>query len=396
MFAVKAENISKVYRFYQKPVHRLLEAILRKPMHTAFSALDQVSFSLGPGATLGIIGENGAGKSTLLKILARTLNPSSGTIEVTGRLAALLELGAGFHQEFSGRQNIFLNASLLGLTEKDIRDKEKEIVEFSELKEFIDRPLKSYSSGMVVRLAFSVATCIDPDVLIVDEALSVGDIRFQQKCIERMLKFRDSGKTLIFCSHSMYQVNELCSQALWLENGRVKALGDTSRIVSEFMNCLDMRDASANDRSCPAEAPAGPDRFEAEVLHVEVLDNAGNQVETIQEGQDLIVAVETRAIQENFQGHAGVAIFDAQDQMVFGAATKHSGCSCVNFNSRQRFEMKIISVPFRRGGYVFRGYILDRDCLRVIDEKPTGTYQAISRRPDLGYLGIEHRWLDMK
>lgn len=391
-YAVYVNNLSKVYRFYKKPVDRLLEAILRKSMHTAFSALEQISFCLAPGTTLGIIGENGAGKSTLLKILARTLNPSSGMISMNGRIAALLELGAGFHHEFTGRQNIFLNASLLGLSEVDIKEKEDEIIGFSELNEFIDRPLKTYSSGMVVRLAFSIATCVDPDILIIDEALSVGDIRFQQKCIDRMIKFRESGKTLVFCSHSMYQINELCSEALWLKGGRLKNYGDTSRIVSEFMNYLDAKGNSGIVNDSENATDYREHFVEAVVQSVLVSNEDGSPIETICELQDIFVNLEVKAFQKDFQGHVGVAIFDAQDQMVFGTTTKHSNYQCLIMNNVQSFEVKIKNIPLKRGKYVFKGYVLDKECLRVIDEKSSNEYQTISRRPDLGYLNIAHEW----
>ncbi len=230
MFAIEVRDLSKVYRLYRRPIDRLKEAVLRRPFHQPFESLKDVSFVVPSGAGMGVIGENGAGKSTLLKMLAGTLTPTSGEVVKRGRTAALLELGAGFHPEFTGRQNIYLNAALLGLTDLEIREKEKEIVDFAELGQFIDRPLKIYSSGMKVRLAFSVATTVNPDILIVDEALSVGDQRFQEKCVDRIVKFRTQGKTILVCSHSMYMINELCSRTMWLANGRVSALwGDTRR-----------------------------------------------------------------------------------------------------------------------------------------------------------------------
>ena len=194
MNAIEAEGLTKHYQVYLRPFDRLKEAILRKPCHDPVEALTDVSFEVPEGGTLGIIGENGAGKSTLLKILAGTAHPTSGRMVKRGRMAALLELGSGFHPEFSGRQNIYLNAALLGLKEKEIRDREKAIIAFSELENAIDRPVKTYSSGMYVRLAFSIATSVEPDVLIIDEALSVGDHRFQQKCVDRMMGFRDGKK----------------------------------------------------------------------------------------------------------------------------------------------------------------------------------------------------------
>jgi len=217
--AIEARNLTKNYQVYLRPFDRLKEAVLRRPCHDLVEALTDVSFEVPEGGTLGIIGENGAGKSTLLKILAGTARQTFGQMVKRGRMAALLELGSGFHPEFSGRQNIYLNAALLGLKEKEIREREEAIIAFSELEQAIDRPVKTYSSGMYVRLAFSIATSVDPEILIIDEALSVGDQRFQQKCVDRMMNFRKANKTLIICTHSMYMINELCSHAIWLKTG---------------------------------------------------------------------------------------------------------------------------------------------------------------------------------
>ena len=190
MYNLVADGIGKDFRVYRRPVDRLLEAVLRKPRHQLVTVLNDISFSIPPRSSLGIIGDNGAGKSTLLKILSGTLTPSRGNVRLGGRVAALLELGAGFHPEFSGRQNIYLNAALLGLPREEIRKREQEIIDFSEIEPYIDQPVKTYSSGMYLRLAFSIATSVDPDILIIDEALSVGDLAFQKKCIDRMNRFK--------------------------------------------------------------------------------------------------------------------------------------------------------------------------------------------------------------
>ena len=234
MLALRVFQVSKCYRLYDRPVDRLLEFLVRKPRYRPFWALKDISFEVMAGETVGIIGDNGAGKSTLLKILAGTLSPTTGEVERKGRVAALLELGAGFHPEFTGRQNIYLNAALLGLEEKEIKAREEEIIAFAELEDFIDQPVKTYSSGMYVRLAFAIAVQVDPDILIVDEALSVGDQRFQKKSIDRILAFRDQGKTILFCSHSMYHVTHLCQRAFWLEQGRIKLAGEAKQVVQAY------------------------------------------------------------------------------------------------------------------------------------------------------------------
>src|ERR1700692_2010887 len=217
--AVLVEQLSKVYKVYSSPWDRLLEALLRRPRHREFRALAEVSFALPRGEGLAIIGENGAGKSTLLKLLAGIGGPSSGTLRVRGKVASILELGSGFHPEFTGRQNIVLNAAMLGLSEQELERKLPAIVAWSELGEFIDQPVKCYSTGMAMRLGFSIATQVEPDVLIIDEALSVGDGYFQKKCMDRLLQFVGAGGTLLFCSHAMYYGSAFRQRALWLREG---------------------------------------------------------------------------------------------------------------------------------------------------------------------------------
>ena len=234
--SIKVNDLGKRYKLYAKPSDRLMEILFRSSRHKAFMSLEQVSFEVSKGESLGIIGDNGAGKSTLLKILAGTLSPSAGTVSIQGRVAALLELGAGFHQEFTGRQNIYLNAALLGLSETEIGNREQEILDFAELGQFIDQPIKTYSSGMVVRLAFSIATSVDPDILVIDEALSVGDQYFQKKSLDRMLRFKECGKTIVFCSHSMYTVNLLCNRAIWLEQGQLREQGLSTEVTANYEN----------------------------------------------------------------------------------------------------------------------------------------------------------------
>lgn len=288
MYTIKVDNVSKVYRIYARPVDRLKEAIFKRPCHQAFEALKGVSFAVEAGETLGIIGENGAGKSTLLKILAGTVVPSSGQVEVKGRVSALLELGAGFHQEFTGRENIYLNAALQGLTKEEIEEKEESIVEFAELGAFIDRPLKTYSSGMVVRLAFSIATSVDPDVLIVDEALSVGDQYFQKKCIDRMVKFREIGKTILFCSHALVPVNQLCRKALWIHEGSVKEEGPATEVTSSYENFLREKSGQSQNEQEGKEI-ALPDTSPVVIRRIQI--NGKEESVTINPGDDLHVSI---------------------------------------------------------------------------------------------------------
>jgi lipopolysaccharide transport system ATP-binding protein len=236
--AVSLQGVSKHYKFYEKELDRVREILTGRPRYQKIEALKPVSLDVKRGEVLGVIGQNGAGKSTLLKVLARTLKPSSGDIVVNGRVAALLELGASFHPEMTGRENVYLSCAIQGLNHKQIEQVYDEIVAFAEIGDFIDRPVKTYSSGMFVRLAFAIATNIDPEILIIDEALSVGDGAFSRKSFDRIMDFKESGKTILFCSHSMYQVEALCDRVAWLEAGSVRKVGKPVDVISEYSELL--------------------------------------------------------------------------------------------------------------------------------------------------------------
>ncbi len=233
---IQAQGLSKTYRLYDRPYQRLLQSLSgeRRRYYREFSALKDVSFELQRGETLGIIGTNGAGKSTLLQLLCGTLEPSAGQVQVQGRIAALLELGAGFNPEFSGRENIHINAAILGLTPRQIEERTEDIIAFADIGDFIDRPVKTYSSGMYVRLAFSVVVHVDPHILIVDEALAVGDALFQFKCMSRMRRMLDEGVSLLFTSHDISAIKALCQRTLWLEKGQIRMLGATSEVTRAY------------------------------------------------------------------------------------------------------------------------------------------------------------------
>jgi len=234
--AIVAKNLSKTYMVFEKPLDRLKQYIYghKTQYGRSFHALADVSFILRKGQVLGLVGNNGAGKSTLLQLVCQTLKPTDGTLEVHGRVAALLELGAGFNPEFTGRENIYLNASILGLSQDEITERFDSIVHFSGISEFIEQPVKTYSSGMFVRLAFSIATSVDPDILIIDEALSVGDGAFARKSFDRIMALKDKGVTILFCSHSMFHIEAICDQAMWLERGRVVMLSTPQEVTKAY------------------------------------------------------------------------------------------------------------------------------------------------------------------
>jgi len=238
--AVRVDDISKRFRLYKERNQTLKATVMRgrRSVHEDFWALRDVSFDVPEGSTFGLIGSNGSGKSTLLKCLAKIYYPEKGSITPYGKVAALLEVGSGFHPELSGRENIFLNGSILGMSRKEILSKYDEIVEFSGVSEFIDQPVKNYSSGMYVRLGFSIAIHVDPQILVVDEVLAVGDAEFQDKCRRKFSEFRDKGRTVILVSHSMEMVREMCDHAAWLNKGQLVESGEADPTIQAYLDSL--------------------------------------------------------------------------------------------------------------------------------------------------------------
>lgn len=260
---IEVQGLSKVYQLFLSPADRLRQMLFGASRFgsRSFSALNGVSFSLQKGDVLGLVGRNGAGKSTLLQIVCGTLMPSSGSLTVRGRVAALLELGAGFNVDFSGRENVFLYGSVLGLSHQEMADRFDEIVAFSGIGEFIDQPVKTYSSGMYVRLAFSIATSVDPDILVVDEALSVGDGEFARKSFDRIMALRAKGTTILFCSHSLFQIESICTRAIWMHAGKVVAQGNPAQVVSAYQEFLDSAEAQQPGLSVSPSQPSAPQGY---------------------------------------------------------------------------------------------------------------------------------------
>jgi len=240
--SVFLNGVSVHYRIPTEAIHTFKEYMIKlvkgEIRHAAFSALKKIDLEIQRGEIFGILGRNGAGKSTLLKVISRVLIPSEGRVWIKGHISPLLQLGAGFHPELTGRENIFLNATLLGHSHDDIESKVEEIIAFSEIENFIDAPLRTYSSGMQSRLGFSVATAWQPDILILDEVLSVGDVSFQQKCINRMANFRDSGATVIMVTHNVEQIRTICSRAMWLDHGEIRLLSDADTVCDTYKHAL--------------------------------------------------------------------------------------------------------------------------------------------------------------
>lgn len=282
--AVVVDGLWKSFRLYREKNQYLKSTLLtgKRARYEEFWALKDVSFIIPEGSTFGIIGTNGSGKSTLLKCLTGILSPDKGNISTNGDVAALLELGAGFHPDLTGRENIFLNGAILGMTNKQIEQRYDDIVEFSELGRFIDTPVKNYSSGMTVRLGFSIAINVDPEILVIDEVLAVGDESFQQKCREKIEDFRQRGKTIILVSHGLSDVANICDQVAWLDQGQLRDIGPAVEIVSKY-NAL-------SHHAEPVQQEERGERWgtrEVEIQEVFLSDDAGNRITSIESGQSV-------------------------------------------------------------------------------------------------------------
>jgi lipopolysaccharide transport system ATP-binding protein len=360
MDAVIVENGSKNYRIYAKPADRLKELIfLGRKFHQDFWAVKNVSFRVPQGSTFGIVGENGSGKSTLLQMIAGTLQPTEGKITLNGRVAALLELGAGFNQEFTGYENVFLNAAIMGLSDEEIVRKLPEIERFAEIGSFIEQPVKTYSSGMYVRLAFAVAIHVDPEVLLVDESLSVGDVNFQQRCMRKIRQMKHEGKTILFVSHDMTAVKNLCDAAIWLEHGELKGIGEPEEVVGKYLATMTMRKdpyAAEMARSSTAMVTSGDGLVvrtlpnvghrwgnrHAEIIGIQILDAGGVRCEAVDHGAPIVVRVSVAFHDDVSRPIVGILMRNRLGEDICGINTSAEGlelpparagqCFTVDFN----------------------------------------------------------------
>ena len=315
---IEVRNVTKEFKLYRKPSDRLKEILLRRPYHQVFKALNNVSFKVESGEVLGIIGPNGAGKSTLLKILSGVLNPDSGKVIKKGRLTALLELGTGFNFELSGYENIYLNGTLIGMTREEIKRKEEQIIDFSELGDFIYEPLKTYSSGMVMRLAFSIAIHAEPDCFLVDEALSVGDAHFQQKCLRKLKSLKENGMSIIFVSHDLNAVKVLCDRAILLHRGEIISSGEPEKVINTYNFLL----AKMEDNSL--ELPSEKEDYgtkEVEITGVEI-SGLYSKGKVLSSGEPAEIKVRIRSKVNVEDVTVGILIRDRFGQDIFGTNTE--------------------------------------------------------------------------
>src|SRR2546428_2973046 len=390
--AVRSRELTKQYDIYPRPADRLIEMITRRPRHTVFPALQDVTFDVEKGEAIGIIGQNGAGKSTLLKLLCSVTRPTSGTIEAYGTIASILELGTGFHPEFSGRDNAALNAAILGLTPDEIKWRLPLILDFSELGAFLDRPVKTYSSGMYMRLAFSVAVNVDPDILVIDEALAVGDGHFQKKCVDKIREFQRDGRTILFCSHALYHIASICRRAMWLDHGSVVRDGPTLDVVHDYESFLLQRDRAhpANEGEPEHERPPSPVR----IVDIAVCDSDGRPRDLFETREDIDLRLRIHSEVTSQPVHVIVGIHrSADDLQCFAVGTHADGLPPLSGRNDYEFSVELKRVPLNRGAYSIIAFVGDEHALTVFDRRDIRpAFSIAGDRYEVGLLSVDHRW----
>jgi ABC-type polysaccharide/polyol phosphate transport system ATPase subunit len=440
--AIELVNVTKVYRRYGgRQFSTLKSALLQRsilrdlrPSET-FPALTDVTFSVPKGSTYGVIGKNGSGKSTALKLVAGITKPTSGTVRVVGRISALIELGAGFHPEISGRENVFINGIMLGLSKREIQERFDEIVDFAELQEFIDAPVKTYSSGMYMRLGFAVAIHVNPDVLLVDEVLAVGDEGFTHKCLDKFAEFRRRGKTILLVTHSLNLVERFCDEALWLDEGRGLSHGDPKRVVGAYLTKVEQGEAQLLAETTakaveeagrdgpgrqegqegragqepqegpePQERPADPTSNmyqavegrwgsrEVEITDVALLDASGQQSFVFHSGDRVSIRLKVRAAQPIDDFVFGIGLFNADGVCCYGTNTYLEEMDPEQLAGDAEAMFSIDSLDLIEGTYKLDVAVHKRDGYPYDYHRLLYTFRVKSRTHDVGIYRPRHQW----
>jgi len=371
---LECKEVSVQYRVYREKERllrwTLLNLLRGRHHHETFWALDRVSFAVKPGETFGIIGENGSGKSTLLKIIAGIVKPDRGTITTRGRVSAILELGAGFQPDLTGRENVFLNGAIMGLSRADIARKLDDIIAFSELDAFIDMPVKFYSSGMYMRLGFAIAVHVDPDLLVIDEVLAVGDESFQHRCFEKINEFKRKGKTILFVSHDLGAVRKLCQRAVWLQRGKVAALGSTEKVIDHYRGQIQEqqnKDLEVTHQAILDEVKERWGTREVELTSVAFTDDKGQERYQFLTGETVVVLIEYFAHIRVHQPVFGTAIYRSDGVHINGPNTKTANHLIASIEGPGRLRQIMPHIQLLPGTYYFSAVVYDYSCKHPYD-----------------------------
>lgn len=408
--AIDISGLYKKFKSYHNKETSLKYLVLnllkgkRRHVHTEFWALKDISLHIQRGETVGFIGRNGSGKSTLMKLISRILYPDGGVITANGKISTLIELGAGFHPDLTGRENVYINASILGFSREEINRKFQDIVDFAGMEEFIDFPVKLYSSGMYVRLGFSVAINIDPDILLVDEVLAVGDEVFQKKCIQKIHEFKKQGKTIVFVSHDLHSVEQLCDRVFLLHNGRLVMDGAPVEAISEYHKLLvgagglHVRQGDDPDEIRPAgkgENKRWGNRA-VEITDVRFFDGTGTETQFFKTGQPLIARICFNAASTVKKPVFGIAVYNEVGIHITGPNTRKHDFIIDEVSGRGYVEYEIPAAPFLAGTYLFTAAIYDFAGMQAYDHREQNWRFHVLETPEvperLGLIAIPARW----
>ena len=404
MQPVEVEQVSKYYKKYSQK-HKFLtfkSAFVNRTIYTdlkrdeKFEALKDVSFSVTKGKTLSIIGENGSGKSTMLKILAGISRPTSGQVRTIGRISALIELGAGFHPEISGRENIFINGIIMGLSKKRIQERYEEIVRFAELEDFIENPVKSYSSGMYMRLGFSIAINVDPDILLIDEVLAVGDASFVPKCLDKIFEFKRRGKTIIFVSHDLSTVERISDEVIWLKEGQIEMQGYPKKVVDTYMEYIGKKDDTGRRQETgPIDDNETENRWgsrEIEIRNVQILDQIGKDKLVFKPDEPLIIQFETLVKKKEKDFVFGLAIFNTEGVLCYGSNTLLENFKSNNIQGKGKVRIRIPALNLTNGSYLLDLAVHKKDGYPFDYHHFLYKFKVTSSHRDIGVIRIPHHW----
>ncbi|MEO6654434.1 MAG: ABC transporter ATP-binding protein [Ilumatobacteraceae bacterium] len=360
---VRVSHLSKRFRLFHERNQSLKQSLLnfKRSTHEDFWALRNVSFDVYQGETFGVVGHNGSGKSTLLKCLTKILEPDEGTVSVNGSISALLELGAGFHPELSGRENVYLNAAILGVTRRHVQERFDEIVDFSGLEQFIDTPVKNYSSGMFVRLGFAVAVNVDPDVLIIDEVLAVGDADFQAKSGDKIAEFRDRGKTIVLVTHAMDDVVRMCKRAAWIDHGNLRMIGPPQEIAEAYML------TAHAGRSVEYQDSLRWGTGEVQIASVEILGADGEPVQFARSGEPHAIALQLTAADPIIGPEVVISIYDQNATLVTEVSTRMRDALIDQIHGTRTIALELDALPLTEGTYEMSCSVVDESGQREYD-----------------------------
>ena len=388
---VEATDVSKKFKLVHERNNSIKAALLRgrRTMSEDFWALRDVSFQVHEGETFGLIGENGSGKSTMLKCLTRILRPDHGTVRADGKVSALLELGAGFHPELSGRENVFLNGAILGLSQKELRKRFDDIVDFAGISQFIDEPVKNYSSGMYVRLGFSVAINVDPDVLFVDEVLAVGDEAFQRKCNEKFAELKHAGKTIVLVSHGMVGVQNLCDRVAWFSHGRLMQVGKPRDVIEAYTGTVQV------DRALDEEGHPRWGSGEGRITGVQFVDSDGQLLTALRSGEPATLRLEYQMDSAIERPVFGLAISTLEGVQITGPNSRDVGCVPDKLDGRGHVDIAFDPVSLLPGSYDLTVSLYDYSCLHPFDFRQNVLRFDVTRGPikELwGVVSLQGKW----